>query len=263
MAHPREIERCLVDIFDVPLGQLNAIIQAPYSQELVDAECNHCKATLTCERIKSPFIACDSCIEKHLEAEKDGRQKKYWEHVCPERFRSTDQTFKDWPAAIWRTVRTEQNANPKRSFFLYGPTGTCKTRMGMLLLKYALRDDRRVGVLWPEKLRTLSQGFDNSAFDRYAEYDVLLLDDVLLTAVRESKLMDALKQLIDVRMRHERPFIITSQIGSEDDLKDGKEFGDAKAADVERIKALLRRLREDCLVVPFAQPKPAEGVQAF
>ena len=46
---------------------------------------------------------------------------------------------------------------------------------------------------------------------------------------------------------------------SEVDLKEGKaKFGDAKAADIERIKALLRRLNETCDVVnPFARARVA------
>jgi DNA replication protein DnaC len=260
----RELADCPVDLFDVPVAHLHALITDPYAQQVVDAKCHHCDTVLQCQRIVAPFLACDECIERHKEAETTERHRKFWEHVCPERFRSTDPKHADFPGAIFADLKKALRDNSNQSFFLYGPTGSCKTRVGMLLLKMQLHwFNRRVGVLWPEKVRTLSQGFETTTFDHYANYDVLLMDDVLLTSVRESKLMDAVKQLIDVRMRHERPFIITSQIGTEDDLKDGKEFGDAKTADVERIKALLRRLREDCRVVSFAKAEPKEGQEAF
>ncbi len=258
-----EIDRVAFELPSLPrmnVHTLAALTKHPLANEMVRVKCNHCPTTFECRRIVAPFVACDACIEKATHDEKMKLHQRYWEHVCPERFRKTDPKHKDFPLAVFKDLRKE---DPKKSLFLYGPTGTCKTRVGMLLLQHHLVRDQRVGVLWPEKLRSLVQGFDNSTFDQYANYDVLLMDDVLLSACRESKLVDVVKQLIDVRMRHERPFIITSQIGQEDELKEGKEFGEAKSADLERIKAVLRRLREECKVVSFATAKPAEGETAF
>lgn len=248
----------------IAVGQLRSLFEDPYSQEVIETKCNHCDTVLRCARIVAPFVACDPCIAKHNENEALERHRKLWEHVCPERFRSTDVKHAEFPAAIFADLKTGMKEKPNQSLFLYGPTGSGKTRVAMLLLKLHLHWwNRRVGVLWPEKVRTLSQGYENTTFDLYAGYEVLLMDDCLLTACRESKQVDALKQLVDVRMRHERPFIITSQIGTEEDLKDGKEFGDAKTADIERIKALLRRLREDCRVVSFATVEPKVGEASF
>lgn len=234
------------------------------AQEIVAAKCNHCQADLQCRRIVSPFVACDACIEKHTTDEKMKRYQRYWESICPERYRATQTDHKDFPGPIYNELRKIQKENPSQSFFLYGPTGSCKTRVGMLLLKRAMLADGYVGVLWPEKLATLRESFgETRAFDHYANFHTLLLDDTLLTACREPKLTETLKQLIDVRMRHNRPFIITSQIGSEEDIAGGKEFGEAKAADLERIKALLRRFREECKVVNFAKVEPKAGEASF
>ena len=138
-----------------------------------------------------------------------------------------------------------------------------KTRLALLMIRRAMMKNKWVGVLWPEKLRSLTQGFDNTTFDHYAAYDVLLMDDPLLTACRESKLVDAVKMLVDVRMREKRPTIFTSQIGTEEELSDGKEFKEAKAADMERIKATLRRIKDSCKVITFAKAVPADGEAAF
>lgn len=248
----------------VPLHSLAALIAAPYSQEVIDAKCNHCETVLQCRRIVAPFVACDVCIQKHADETMIERHRKYWESICPKRFLETDTKRPDFPLAIFNAEKKRLAENPSQSFFLFGPTGSCKTRVAMLLLKQNLHWwNKRVGVLWPEKVRMMSQGFETTVFDNYAAFDVLVMDDVLLTACRESKLVDSVKQLIDVRMRENRPFIITSQIGTEEDLTEAKEFGDAKNADQERIKALLRRLREECRVVSFATAKPKEGESTF
>ena len=259
----RSLEHKEMDFFGCSISNLAAVLADPYSQEVIEAKCHHCDTMLQCRRIVSPFVACDPCIEKHVHDEKMKRYQKYWEHVCPERFRETDLNHVEFPKAIYAELKQLMTANPSQSFFLYGPTGSCKTRLGMLLLKRALLNDRHVGVLWPEKLATLKESFgETKTFDRYAEYETLLLDDTLLTACREPKLTETLKQLVDVRMRHNRPFIITSQIG-EEGFKSGKEFGELKEADIERISALVRRLREECKVVSFAKAAPKKGESAF
>jgi DNA replication protein DnaC len=266
----RELSSCPVDLLGCSVGQLPALIADPHSQEVVTVKCNdgrhrraRCDTDITCTHIVSVFVACDACREKAISDEANERHRKYWEAVCPERYRLTDLNHADFPKAIYGDCRKLMADNPSQSFFLYGPTGTCKTRLGMMLLKRALHADNRVGVLWPEKLATIKESFgETRTFDRYADYDTLLMDDTLLTACREPKLTEALKQLIDVRMRHNRPFIITSQIG-EEGFKSGKEYGELKDADIERIDALIRRLREECRVVSFAKPEPKAGETAF
>jgi len=207
--------------------------------------------------MNSPFVACDPCIERITHATEMKHYQKFWEHIVPARYRETDLDHKDFPKAIWLQLKRDDIATPGQSYFLYGSTGKCKTRIAVLLCKQAMLRNQHFGILWPEKLSTLKSGFDTATFDRYAEYDVLLCDDSLLTACREPKLVDSLYQLIDVRMRHNRPMIVTSQIG-EEDMIDGKEFGQAKAADIERIKALIRRLRETCKIVPLSTPEATD-----
>lgn len=257
----------LAEFEGTQIANLSELISDPYSQELTTVKCNdgmhiraRCETLVECRRIVAPFVACDTCIARIAKEDLAKIHKASWERICPERFRKTDTTHADFPRAIYADLKA---GDPKQSLFLFGPTGYSKTRVGMLMLKRALLRGLRVGVLWPEKLRMLTSGFDTVAFDRYAEYDALLMDDSLLTACRESKLLDTVKLLLDVRMRHERLTIFTSQIGSEDEIAQAKDFGEAKSADLERIKAIVRRLRESCRIVSFAKVEAGDNQGAF
>lgn len=259
----RELSTLTVDIFDVSLGSLGEMIASPQAQLVVKAKCRQCGCELETIAINTPFVACDACIAKHRKDERTKRHREFWEGLCPASYRDTDIARADFPAAIWQEVKAEYDAKPDQSWFLYGPTGAAKTRLAMLLMKRALhRKDLNVQVIWPERLAGLTRTSFNegeSYFDRMAKVGMLLLDDALLTSCRESKLIDAVKMLIDARMRANLPTIITSQIGTEEDLAGGKEYGEAKPADLERIKALLRRIRETFRIVPFAKAEEGQG----
>ncbi len=264
---PRELAVLTVDIFDVSLRCLGDVIASPESQRVVTTPCRQCGCDVETIAINAPFVACDPCLAKHKKDERTKRHRDYWESVCPASYRDTDPKRKDFPLAIWQTIKADYDAQPEQSWFLYGPTGSAKTRTAMLLMLRALhRKDIPVQAIWPEKLAMLNrQSFNDgeSYFDRMAKVGMLLLDDALLTACRESKLIDAVKMLLDARMRAKLPTIITSQIGNEDDLAGGKEFGDAKTADLERIKALLRRVRESCRIVSFAKVETGKDQTSF
>lgn len=255
----KQLDGIELDLFGCSMSNLVDILASPEANDIEEAKCHHCDTMVECRRIVAPFVACDECIKKHDNEEKRKRYLKRWESICPERFRTTDLNHADFPKAIYAKAKAE---DPGKSLFLYGPSGACKTRVAFLLLKQAILRDQLVGVLWPERLSSLKTNFETTTFDRFAEYELLLLDDVLLTACREPRLLDTVKQLIDVRMRHNRPSIITSQIG-EEGIKSGKEFGELKTADIERIDALVRRLRQDCTVISFAKADPQPGQSAF
>lgn len=265
-----EIDRVGFELPRMPkmdVHTLSALMTLPEANEIIEAQCNHCETAIRCRRIVAPFVACDECIKKAKDDEALERHRKHWERTCPELYRKTDTKHADFPVSIWQGIKAEYDKNPGQSFFFFGPSGSAKTRTAMLLLKRALiRRDVEIAVIWPEKLPNLAQrSFDNAEtyFDRMAKVGLLLLDDSLLTACREPKLMDALKMLVDARMRGELPTIITSQIGSEEELTQGKEYGEAKGADIERVKALLRRLREKCRVVSFAKVEATKEAGSF
>jgi len=257
-----QVAQCTLDFFGCDMATLARVIASPEAQALVTVKCHHCERMLETTKINSAFVACDECIERHTYKEKMKRYRAFWEATVPERYRETDLNHADFPKAIWEELKATDTANPGGSYFLFGPTGTGKSRLAVLLLKQALLRDQHIGILWPEKLSTLKSSWETTTFDKYAAYDVLLFDDTLLAACREAKLVEVLKQLVDVRMRHNRPIIVTSQIG-EAGVVSGKEYGDAKEADIERIGALIRRLREYCKVIPMAKVIPAEGQEIF
>jgi DNA replication protein DnaC len=231
--------------------------------EMLPASCPHCQAQTTVARvvleIAAESWACDACRSKAQKEERHAKARKYWEKVCPPLYRETDPNHADFPKAVLEELL---KVDPTQSLFLYGPTGACKTRMAMRLVRHHIIRGDSVAVIWPHQLRTLQQGYDNSRFEDAENVDVLVLDDALLTACRESRLVDTVKMLVDARMMKMKRTIITSQIGTEDDLKDGKEFGEAKSADLERIRALLRRIREKFKIVPLvkADTSTTEGL---
>lgn len=220
-------------------------------------------ATVRCARYFSEVSACQDCRDKWEETQGAQRLTKHWEKICPKGYRDTDRTHAGFPKAQWEALTNPERWNGQQSLFFHGPTGKGKSRLAFLMLWRAMVANRWVGVLWPEKLRSLGQGFDSTTFDHYAAFDVLLMDDPLLTACRESKLVDSVKMLIDVRMREKRATILTSQIGTEEEITQGKEFGDAKVADKERIAAILRRLKESCRVISFVTAAPTDNAVAF
>lgn len=232
--------------------------------EMHDAACPHCNAVVPVAnvvlQVAADSWACDACREKAAKADRNSKAVKAWERVCPELYRQTDVNHADFPKAVLDEVLA---GDPSQSLFLYGPTGACKTRMAMRIIRSHIIRGQSVAVIWPHQLRQLQQGYDNSRFEDAEAVDVLLLDDALLTACRESRLVDTVKMVVDARMMRMKRTIITSQIGTEDDLKDGKEFGEAKASDLERIRALLRRIREKFRIVPLVKAEAtatAEGL---
>lgn len=244
----RQLANCPVGIFDVPLFQLNDIITCDHSQEQVQATCNHCSTIITCARIVAPFVSCDPCIERIKREQEMEKVRAYWTHVCPARFRETNPKHPDFPRAVYARV---QSLDLGKSLFLYGPTGTGKTRVGVLRLKAAVLKGKRVKIVWSEQIENYRGYTAEARFDNLSAFDMVLLDDPLITACRDPKLADTLKHLVDILMRHERPFIVTSQIG-EDDFLSGNTYGDLKPSDRERGAAIMRRLKEYCEVVPFA-----------
>lgn len=255
--------RCGDELGGMTIGALATLYNHPEHplRELVDTVCSKgCGAEFKAERWVANVVACDACAQKAKDEEAMNRARKHWEKICPAGYRDTNKEHAGFPKAQYAQLK---DWDCTQSLFFYGPTGMGKSRLALLMLKRAMLRNHWVGVLWPEKLRSLVQGYDSATFDHYAGFDVLLMDDALLTACRETKLVDAVKMLLDVRMRNKKATIFTSQIGTEEEIAGGKEFGEAKAADLERIKAIIRRLRESCLVISFAQATPAQGEAQF
>lgn len=240
------------------------------AREVIDCACSHCGAPLKAMRLFSQLTGCDECREKYLEEERMNACKSRWEEACPRDLRATDPKFPGdparnipaFPAAIYKDLRATWTFN--ESLFLYGPSGSAKTRTAALLLKRALLAGKDIGFLWPEELKDAAQSRDRLKHLRsYAARDILLMDDAMLTGAQDEKVSSFVKELIDMLMREQHHFIITSQIGGEDYNEQADKFGNLTKADKERIAALWRRIKEKCRVVPFVQATAAAGEATF
>lgn len=227
--------------------------------EIVDAECSKkCGAKFKCMRLFAAMnmVACDDCREKWFKAQRMETAKTYWEAICPPSFRETDKAHAGFPKAQYEATGTFSGTE---SLLLYGPSRVGKTRLAMLLLKRCLvKFNLHVGVMWPEQLKAVKKSFDTlEQIQKWGRYDVLLMDDALLTGAADDRIVDFLKDLLDYRMRYKRHQIITSQVGAADYKEQSEKWGDKiTKADEKRIDALLGRVRETCKVVSFAETKP-------
>jgi DNA replication protein DnaC len=228
----------------------------------VEVECSQgCGTRIRCIKAFAALTACDECRKKADEQDALDRAKKHWEHICPPAFRDTLKTHPDFPVAQYNELK---DWTGEQSLFFYGDSRAGKTRLAMLLLKRALLRGHYVGVLWPEKLKAVKWSRETlELLEHYGRYDVLLMDDALLTGAQDERITDFLKDLIDYLMRFKRRFIITSQIGGDEYEAQADKFDNLTDADKKRIKALLERLREECRVVSFVKPVAVGTDQHF
>lgn len=234
------------------LGQMRNNPNHP-GMELIEGECSQgCGARFQVSRYFAPITACDTCRAKAIEADRLEKAKAYWEAVCPPAFRDTNRDHAMFPKAQYEELRAWKG---DESLLLFGDSRTGKTRVAMLLLKRCLvRRGLHVGVLWPEQLKAMKKSFQPlEDIAKWGRYDVLLMDDSLLTAASDSRLTECFKDLLDYRMRFKRVQIITSQIGSDDYKEQSGKFSEATGADKKLIEALCERVRENCRVVPFVR----------
>jgi DNA replication protein DnaC len=211
----------------------------------------------------SHLTACDACRDKAEKADKLNKARIYWEAICPAQFRDHTKTHPKFPKAQYELTKAYCGQS---SLFFYGPSGSAKTSLAMWLLKRCLvRYNQHVAVLWPEQLKATKQVGTKIVewVQQWGRYDLLLIDDGLLAAANDSRCTEAFKDLLDYRMRYRRHVIVTSQIGGDDMTEQAGKFGKDTKADKELIAALVRRMRETCEVVSFAQAKPQQGEETF
>jgi len=250
------------------LGQLNVSDLAWYhrnpdcaARQVIPCACSVCGSALTAMRLFSELTACDECRAKAVEDERMNACKTFWEAACPADIRATDTKHTGFPLTVFKSLLPYTGTE---SLFLYGPSGSGKTRVGAMLLKRALLAGKDIGFIWPEELKDAAQSRDRLKLLRsYAARDVLMMDDAVLTGAQDEKISSFLKDLIDMLMRGQHQFIITSQIGGDDYEEQADKFGNLTKADRERIAALWRRIREKCRVVPFATGVAVSGETPF
>lgn len=209
----------------------------------------------TAERftIKKLFVgtaACDACREMAKEEAALIAHREQWAELCPKLFRETDLKHPDFPKAQWETTK---DYDGKSSLLLLGPTRSGKTRLAFILLKRCLHfHGKNIGVMWDENLQDTKSGFKSreELIEKWGRFDVLLIDDGLLSGGRDDKITSFLKSLLDYIHRHGRHVIITSQLTGDDYVEEMKKFDGGKTksteADAARVAAVLSRIREMC-----------------
>jgi hypothetical protein len=247
------------------LAGLHTAPDHPLMQKIEGPCSRECGETIEGPRlfVMTRRIACDACIAKAKEADAASRHRDLWHRICPKQFRDHKQDHPKFPRAQHAATLAYKG---KESLFLLGPTGTGKTSLAMMLAKRCLHHfDLGVGVMWPWDLEEVKRnGFKvREGIETWGAFDLLVMDDPLLTGAQDDRTTSFLKNLIDYRMQRERHNIITGQFGGEVYKQAANKWENASKADLERIDALLRRLREVCRVVSFADATPTRNEEAF
>ncbi len=227
---------------------------------------HHCTARFFCARMWAPLTACDECREAAEERKLMDDARSYWLKICRPSYRDTDPTHPAFPV-VQRALVGEWAG--ETSLFFYGPKRTGKTRLALFMAKKALLRGKTVGVLYSDVLDRINpQSFTENPVEVWGRFDVLVLDDALITA-KTPKLASFLKHLIGYIMEHNRRVIITSQVGGDDYVEHIRKGGEASRVDTDTAEALIGRIREMCPAgsaqVSFAGalPKKEEQEEAF
>jgi len=224
----------------------------------INVACLSCGATWQEPRNgnRSPFIVrpCSDCRSKRYAATAaqrtgPGREllEMTWVDLCPTEFRLTTESGgqTDIEKLKQRQPRlneiTQFPFKQGRGLILYGPTGTCKTRVAYRILRRFHEQGKAVRAVRAVRLdrecRDAGGNFTLSDwFNGYAMADIVLIDDVgkgKWSEATEAQVFD----LIDERTINHRPMIITSNWG-EDEMVAGMTSN--------RGPALVRRLRDYC-----------------
>lgn len=253
------------DMGDMTVAQLAQAHGKPDHEfnRMVKCKCTRCQCPLEAPQLSAAIgVACDDCRKKAKIQDALERSRIYWESLCPPSYQDTDKNHPSFPKSQYASTKGYEG---KESLFFYGPSGSGKTRIAMVLLKRCLvRYNLHVGVLWPEVLKSVTNSREVlKMVQDWGRYDLLLMDDALLSGAHDERVTSFLKDLLEYRMRNKRHNIITSQIGGDDYKAQSDKFKNATKADMERIEALLRRIKEICRVVPFVNPTAEAGEQTF
>lgn len=243
--------------FELTLSDLATVARDPAHpyRETISGQCSVCQCELQVMRLFQSLTACDECREKVIEADRIESCRGFWEKLCPGEFLNTKLDHPGFPIAIYREIKAYKGDH---SLFMLGPSGSCKSRMAALALKFALLAGKTVGFIWPEELKDAAKSHDRlKLLKSFGNPDVLAMDDSLLSGAQDGKTADFLRDLLDYRMRHQRHFIITSQVGEQDYTEQGDKYGNLTSSEKEQIKAIFRRIREKCNLIPFATATPA------
>jgi len=194
---------------------------------------------------------CPDCLDRSIREREDWEERnrqranqQAWRKLCPPAYRAIDRSRLPNIEAHDKVMAWEFGP---QGLVLFGETGKGKTRSAWALLGKLIIQGRRVSALDSMAGIQYAAEYNRGASDveewieDLISAEVLLLDDVLKVKLTDS-FESAVFTMIDQRIAHERPTILTSN-----------DTGATLAARVsqDRANPLLRRLREHCQQICF------------
>ena len=185
---------------------------------------------------------CDACLPS--EPTKPRRKLK-----LPPLFEATDETHPNFPRKAWGRV-AEYNPRQGKGVIFYGETGGGKSRL-MAKLAGSVYERHRcsVRIFWSGEFQVEAADHlrNDRAFSAWRrtlqDFGLVCFDDLFHGQMSE-RAETALFDILDQRIRHQKPVVVTTQKLGEGIVR--------QHHDKLRAKALVRRLEEFCepIVVP-------------
>jgi len=195
-------------------------------------------------------IVCEKCSREFDErfAQQDehsgGKRLARWQEICGVYAQNS-----------WRNQQFRQSMSKVRekwdgtkSLIIRGETGVAKTRCMCEALGEHYKRGENVLVLFSEDIReAASSGQARWAKLRdWSQVDLLGIDDPFFSGMASENQIAFVKDLIDRRQRHDKKFIITTQIGGAEIAEANNKYKNTDKSSMEQVNALVRRLREQC-----------------
>ena len=232
---------------------------------------DYCEITINCPVCSKEITAvkqlvkeygkpvCRECSEewerKHSSAANRAEQlEQDWRHKVGAEYAELDEQNPQYAEAMAKLINAASMKQPE-SLFVLGPTGSCKTRIMCEYLKGWHLRNRDVDIMWSLDLKETASMSGSRKFTqirRYAEVGVLGMDDPFFTAVHDDRVVDMIKETIDMRLRERLPTVITSQLGSREIIQAAHKWAEREST-TQAIQALLRRLYEVCTPVKLGE----------
>jgi len=204
------------------------------------------------DEMKHGRTVCQDCIDAYELRKRRNEMKASWEALTPSEYRNTKLNHPTFNTTAHREC---QKYSLDTSLFLFGESGTCKTRAMLWRAKLAILKGYSVGILFPDEMKEHArEKYRLDTLKKLALFDWLGLDD-LFSCGTNDYMADWIKDLIDRRMRQGKTTVITSQIVEFEWTDEAKKFKNYTNVEMKRIDAIWRRIRERFTPINFDTPQ--------